>query len=1012
MNKERNQAYLNLIQKLLESSLGEELEILNTHKSLVDTGLETTMKQVAATLAEQGDKDNALFLRNVAVTISAAMGQPSLAESYDQLMQMLLAANSNNTEPQVLHSILEVNLDKLDDKFPQFLKAWATNILAQEELIPKEVLASDIFNISNRMTEFSLGSQAINLEIALAGYGIAQTVFTTDTFPEEWVITQNCIASTYFRRIQGDKAKNFEMAITVLQAALQVSNQQTFPEQWVMTQNNLGSVYLKRINGDRSENLELAVTAFHAALQVCSKEKYSQKWANIQNNLATVYRGRIQGNKAENLELAMVTCQKALQVFTQEVFPQKWAETQNNLGKVYCCRIKGDRAENIELAILSHQAALKVFTLEYYSKDWAEAQNSLGLAYLERVRGDRAQNIELALAAFQAALQIFTQETCFEEWAMTQNNLGIAYLDRIYGNKAENLELSITALQAALQFRTQKNCPQDWARTQMNLGIAYGERIKGDREKNLELSITAFQASLQVYTKESFPEDRAITYTNLGHIHGLHGNIIESIKCFQVAVEFYQKNVLPLDCFWVGRNLGNTAFSFGLWKEAIEGYSIAIQAVETSRTWVVSESRRQEILEESINVYQNIVQACVNVGQLEKAVEYVERSRSKRLVDLMTSNDLYQNGEIPSALKELLQQYETLQQQIDQERSQNNSDKNQERMEVQSRINNHVAFQAKTQAIASFEVQKQDIWEQLGRLDPVLAGEIQVNAPNFLAIQNLIDLHTTAILSFYTTSNNTYIFVLRQNQITLHTCNGQGVNSLQKWIAQNWLIPYITDRNTWKSQVPEFLMELAKRLQIDQLISQHLKGIKELIIVPHLLLHQIPFTALPVDNQKYLGDQFLIRYTPSCQVLEFCQQRDATKMFHTTSLLFCTVEDAEDNLPCASFEGEQISQLCKIPKERRLIGSNQATRSNYRQLAQQVQVLHTCHHAESRLDNPLESQLKLGDGSITLGQLMSPGWRLPNLLDVFLSCCETNLGNPSLTDDVLTLSTGFLCAGA
>ncbi|WP_292849022.1 CHAT domain-containing protein [Nostoc sp. NMS8] len=104
--------------------------------------------------------------------------------------------------------------------------------------------------------------------------------------------------------------------------------------------------------------------------------------------------------------------------------------------------------------------------------------------------------------------------------------------------------------------------------------------------------------------------------------------------------------------------------------------------------------------------------------------------------------------------------------------------------------------------------------------------------------------------------------------------------------------------------------------------------------------------------------------------------------------------------------------MYNIPLENRLIGSSQATSKNYRQLAQQVQVLHSCHHALSRLDNPLESQLKLADGSITLGQLMTPSWRLPQLVEVFLSCCETNLGTPSLTDDILTLSTGFLCAGA
>jgi CHAT domain-containing protein len=43
---------------------------------------------------------------------------------------------------------------------------------------------------------------------------------------------------------------------------------------------------------------------------------------------------------------------------------------------------------------------------------------------------------------------------------------------------------------------------------------------------------------------------------------------------------------------------------------------------------------------------------------------------------------------------------------------------------------------------------------------------------------------------------------------------------------------------------------------------------------------------------------------------------------------------------------------------------------------------------------------------------MTPAWRLPDLSDVFLSCCETGLGVPPLTEDILTLSTGFLCAGA
>jgi CHAT domain-containing protein len=80
----------------------------------------------------------------------------------------------------------------------------------------------------------------------------------------------------------------------------------------------------------------------------------------------------------------------------------------------------------------------------------------------------------------------------------------------------------------------------------------------------------------------------------------------------------------------------------------------------------------------------------------------------------------------------------------------------------------------------------------------------------------------------------------------------------------------------------------------------------------------------------------------------------------------------------------------------------------------QVNSVVSSHHAQSRLDNPLESVLKLANGRrVTLVDLLSPAWRFPDLSDVFLSCCETGMTIPqSTTDELLTLGTGFLCAGA
>ncbi|MGK7877991.1 MAG: hypothetical protein AB4426_33190 [Xenococcaceae cyanobacterium] len=45
----------------------------------------------------------------------------------------------------------------------------------------------------------------------------------------------------------------------------------------------------------------------------------------------------------------------------------------------------------------------------------------------------------------------------------------------------------------------------------------------------------------------------------------------------------------------------------------------------------------------------------------------------------------------------------------------------------------------------------------------------------------------------------------------------------------------------------------------------------------------------------------------------------------------------------------------------------------------------------------------MADGQITLAELLSLGWRMPELNEVFLSCCETGLGLPAPTDDLLTL---------
>lgn len=952
------------------------------------------------------------------------------------LGQVLQVTAESNGESQAVYQILENNLNKLDEQFVQHLQKLE-DVFGHIPSGQSLQVATTILSFSNLIREFPQGDKAINLRIAATGYEVAATIYTKKDFPEQWGNIQDAIRELFqiqlfeavfenlpnpkgavYPLLEVNKDKLDERFATVLRLKTETMLSEASLEYAKGIAASLVglSLLIKEFRqGSEANNLEIAITGYEIASKVLTCEAFPEQWGVCQFMLGNAYHRRIKGEQAENLEQSLSYLHNALKVCNREQFPEIWAGIHSNLVITYGHRIRGDQVENAELAIKAGETAMQVFTRDQDPEQWAQVQNNLGIVYRDacggqshRILGDKAENLEQAIACYQNALSIRTREDFPELWAQTQMNLASAYRHRLRGDAAENVEIAIVANQSALQVYTKAAFPTNWAEVHMNLANAYLHRIHGDRSENLEKAIAAHKSALQVLTKEEFPRQWAMAQMNLGNVFLEQQQIEEAITSYRSALKIFTPTAFPDECLKAGQMLGNTAFNIGDWTEAIRGYSVAIEAVETSRTWASSESRRQEILADSLHVYENMVQACINNKQLNKAVEYVERSRSKQLVDLMASNDLYSDGEIPAGIQQYLQDFEAIQRQIDNELRHHYNSSNLDGNNLGKSPHNRAAIEAYNETIADLEAEKQQIWEQMRRLDPVLAGQIQVSPMNLSSIQQLIKVPKTAILSFYTTSNDTHIFIIRQNQITLHTCTELGFETLQSSILTHWLGQYVHHKDTWKEQFSFLITELAEVLKLDDLIAQHLKNIDELILVPHLALHQIPFAALPIAESQYLGDKFFIRYVPSCQILEFCHNRPPV----SSLMNYGIVEDATEDLPYASWEGEQLANLYDIPDNQRLKGSQEASVSNYRQLIQKVQVIHSSHHARSRLDNPLESVLILGDGCITLSQLLMPSWRTPQLEDVFLSCCETGLGVTEITDDILTLSTGFLCAGA
>lgn len=1005
-----------------------------------------------------------------------ALTQNYLGEAYQQRIR---GNRANNLEAAIsyFHTALEVYTRQA---FPQSWALLQSNLGAvySERLFGNKVenlevaisyfaTALEIFSPDTdpelwAMTQINMGrtyyirvvgEQADNQEQAIIRYKNALRIYTQKAFPLQWANTQNNLGTGYIYRIRGKRAENLEQAITYCNNALQIYTLESFPVMWAIAQNNLGNAYSDRIKGDQAENLEQAIACYKKALQVHTVEDFPRDWALNQHNLGYAYQGRILGERVQNLEEAITCYENALKVRTKELFPEQWAMTQNNLGGVYRDRIQGDRAENLEQAIACCENALQVYTQRTSPEQWGKTNVHLGSIYHARIRGEQAVNLEKAIGYYEAALEVFTCKAYPEQWAKTQSSLGDAYRDRVQGNKAENLEKAINSCKNALQIYTQVGFPIRWASVQNSLGYNYHARIHGKREENLENATNHYQKALQVYTKEAFSERWATVQNNLGLIYYDEEQIDKAIACFRLALEIHTPSTFPRDCFRAGRNFGDVAFIAKLWAEAIEGYHVSIEAIEQSRTWVNSDQRKQEILQDAISVYAGIVQACINNNQPDKAIEYVERSKARNLVEVLATRDLYPKGNFSETI---LEELDRLRREIVVEQRRIELNKSDASLFSTNTKNQFLAEEKAERAHLQALQQKLDnlITKQIQPIDPSFSLTQKIEPISFKQIQELLPNNQTALIEWYSTGNNLQTFIVtHQNKHPIViSSTEEKIQALEKWFVK-YLQAYIQQRDKWCKNLQHCLTQLADILQIERLISHLPSECNELILIPYRLLHLFPLHALPINSQESAANTSLstlfdrfpcgVRYAPSCQLLQLTQSQsfqefsDVNKL--TQQRLF-SIQNPTCDLSYSDVEVAVIRQMFQ-PYDEVLVKNAAKKEEVSNQHLESVNYTHFSCHAYFNFQEPRLSALLLADcelssteaknkvpknpmryllsegGAIDLEECLTLGeifaLNLKNCRLVTLSACETGLTEfISLTDEYISLPSGFLFAGS
>ncbi|HXR96775.1 MAG TPA: CHAT domain-containing protein [Terriglobales bacterium] len=190
-----------------------------------------------------------------------------------------------------------------------------------------------------------------------------------------------------------------------------------------------------------------------------------------------------------------------------------------------------------------------------------------------------------------------------------------------------------------------------------------------------------------------------------------------------------------------------------------------------------------------------------------------------------------------------------------------------------------------------------------------------------------------------------------------------------------------------------------------ELIAPLLPYIKNrhILIIPHGVLHALPFTALHTAGEggeagSSLLDHHSLSLAPSAAVFALASQRPPSP---ERQRLLVAAEPA--------FAVSEIAAVSRCWPEATVLSGTASTLAAVKLAAASSRLIHIAAHGVFRADNPYFSALELADGRLNVIDI----YNLRLHADVVvLSGCGTALGDLAGGDEIIGLSRAFLYAGA
>lgn len=426
--------------------------------------------------------------------------------------------------------------------------------------------------------------------------------------------------------------------------------------------------------------------------------------------------------------------------------------------------------------------------------------------------------------------------------------------------------------------------------------------------------------------------------------------------------------------YWTAlHDRGRIAAAQGDAAQAMEFWRKAIEVIEEQRSTINTDAGKIGFVGDKQAVYRALVGALVAAGRAREAFEYVERSKARALIDLLAQKkDFAVGGPNAEAIRRLIDEAAASE------------------LEAQQRVSVGQQEQKRGSArreFASIREQAPELASLLA-VSPVRVEEVQSRLPE-----------DEALVGYYGDESALYAFVLTRASLDAFALSGAGLHDDVRRLRR------ILENPDLPGHLP---IAQALHARLVTPLAQAIAGKRRLLIVPHGILHYLPFAALH-DGATYLLERTETRFLPSASVIRHIRPRAGRPGL----LAFGNPDLGDPKLDLRFAQEEVVAITKKMPQSRALL-RGEASVAAFKQYAGGFGTLHFATHGEFDAAAPLRSALLLAkdaasDGRLTVDTLYST--RIDADL-VTLSACETGLGKVASGDDVVGLTRGFLFAGA